>query len=321
MWRYEAGIFMRDNQKLVASGLFIVLSIWLAFTIYWVIKLFASLPDIYAPGYDPFGKLYFSSTMSLFFLCVGENLRMVGATLSIVAAAKYFRNGWTHSLSKLLCAIVALEAVYLFSIIPTAWVGPDVGDFVLVPEATIPSVFEAIFVPIPLLMTAIRIRWPKPGAAMRWAAISGVMYVFALFVRFSGQWIATFIQTPLYTTFFGGFPAHGFSYVLNFPLNMFSFLLTVVGLPLIALYVLSISLPVIRKKIALPNLQHVGLALTLIGAYFMITYFILYAFPAAYIGEKSLWGSFFTGHNLDLWMIVLPVLGVALMFSDANKSK
>jgi hypothetical protein len=55
--------------------------------------------------------------------------------------------------------------------------------------------------------------------------------------------------------------------------------------------------------------------LTLLGVYFIISFFLLYALPGL-VGEKSIWSSFFTGHNVDLWMLALPIIGIPLMFSD-----
>jgi hypothetical protein len=309
---------MKDNEKLLASGVFIILSIWLLLTAYWAAKLTVSLPDVYGVP-DPLGKLYFSTTLSLIFLFVGMIARTIGASVAIFAAAGYYRRGWTQSVRRTLGAAIVLEAVYLISIIPTAWVGPDVGDTVLIPEATIPSLFEAIFVSIPLIIAAARLRWQgKAGTIARWACISGVLYIFALWIRFTGQWVATFIQTELYTTFFGGFPAHGISYVLNYPLNMFSFLLTAVGLPLLAIYLLAISWPAIRNLGAHLDTRKIGLAITLLGAYFMVAFFMLYGLPG-YVGEKAIWSSFFTGHNVDLWMLGLPILGVPLMLISEDQ--
>jgi hypothetical protein len=311
---------MKDAKKLLMSGVFIVFPLWLVWSLYWSLKLYVSLPDIFAVP-DPFAPLYFSSTLSVAFLFVGLTIRTVGVALAIFAAYSYFRKGWVSSVRIMVGAVVILEAIYLISIIPTAWVGPDVNDFVLIPEATIPSLFEAIFVPIPLLMLAIRLRWQgKSGTVAKWAALSGFTYILALFVRFTGQWIATFIQTEKYTSFFGGFPSHGIAYVLDYPLNMLSFVLTVVGLPLLAIYLLATSLPAIRNTGARLNAHRIGFVLTLLGLYFIVASFLLYALPW-YVGEKSIWSSFFIGHNVDLWMLALPIIGIPLMFSENGEQQ
>ena len=311
---------MKDSEKLVIAGVFIVLSFWLVHTSYWTAKLTVSLPGIYFTP-DPFAAGVLSTTLSVLFLFSGLLLRTIAAVLAIVAFAIYYREGWTGRVRTIFGAFITLEAVYLISILPTAWIGPDVSDVVLIPEATIPSLFEGIAVPITLLITAARLRWPgKAGTAARWACISGVLYIFALWIRFFGQWIATFIQTEKYTTFFGGFPAHGFSYVLDYPLNMLNFIITAVGLPLIAIYLLIISLPTIRNLGTHVEMHKIGLVLTLLGAYFMVSFFLLYAFPAN-IGENSIWKAFFTGHNVDLWMLALPIAGIPIMMRSDNKNK
>jgi hypothetical protein len=311
---------MKDNEKLVISGVFVVLFLWLVWTSYWAAKLGVSLPGIYLVP-DPLARLYLSTTLSVTFLFTGLMTRTVAAVLAILTFAIYYKKGWTPGVRKMVGAVITLEAVYLISIIPTAWIGPDVGDFTLIPEATIPSLFEAIFVPIPLIILAIRLRWPgKPGTALRWACISGVMYIFALWVRFTGQWVATIIQPELYTTFFGGFPAHGIGYILNYPLNTLSFILTVVGLPLIAILLLVTSLPSIRNIGARLDMRRIGLILTLLGGYFMVVFFILNALPE-YVGGRSIAAMFFAGHNVDLWMLALPIVGVPLMLSEKKDKK
>ncbi len=311
---------MNDEKKIAFSGILIVLLVWLAWTIYWTIKLYASLFLLELIP-DPLSKLYLSTTLSTTFLFVGLVGRTVAAVLSIVAVVSYFQKGWTQRNRNIVGSAIILEAVYLISNIPQAWVGPDVGDFVLIPETTIPALVDAILLPIPIIILAIRLRWPgKPGTPTKWACISGVTYIFALWVRLTGQWIGTFIQTEKYTTYFGGFPAHGLGYVLDYPLNMASFLLTVVGLPLLAILLLSSSLPAIRNLGATLNARRVGLAVALLGAYFMFALFVLYALPG-YVGGKAIWSSFLTGHNYDLWMFALPIEGIPLMFSLVDKNK
>ena len=102
---------------------------------------------------------------------------------------------------------------------------------------------------------------------------------------------------------------------MDYPLNMLSFVLTVVGLPLLAIYLLIISLPAIKNTGARMNVNKIGLVLTLLGVYFIVAFFLLYALPGL-VGEKSIWSSFFTGHNVDLWMLALPVIGIPLMLSE-----
>jgi hypothetical protein len=292
--------------------------VWLIWTTYWAVKLYASLflleliPDL-------FSKMYLSTTLYTTFLFVGLTVRTLAAILAIIAVVKYSRGGWNLGIAKMVGAVIVMEAIYLISNIPQAWVGPAVNDFVLIPETTIPALVDALLVPIPLIILAIRLKWPgKIGSAIRWACVAGVIYIMALWVRLTGQWIGTFIQTEKYTTYFGGFPAHGIDYLLNYPLNMLSFILTVIGLPLLAIYLLKISLPAIRNTGARPDIRKIGLVVTLLGAYFMIALFMLYALPD-FVGGKAIWSSFFTGHNVDLWIFALPMVGIPLMLRSEDK--
>jgi hypothetical protein len=311
---------MKDSEKLLITGLLIVLFAWLTWTAYWNTKLYASL-FLLAGVTDLFGKQFLSTTLSTTFLFVGLTVRTIAAVLAILTVLRYYRKGWSTGVRNMVGAVIALEVVYLISNVPQAWVGPDVNDFVLIPETTIPAIVDGIILPIPLIILAIRLRWQgKTGSVARWACISGVTYILALCVRYSGQWIATFIQTEKYTTFFGGFPAHGLSYILNYPLNMFSFILTVVGLPLLAVFLLVVSLPAVRNLGAPLDMHRIGLVATLFGVYFMVALFMLYALPG-YVGAKAIWGTFFIGHNVDLWIFALPMIGIPLMLGAAEKNK
>ncbi len=315
---------MENTGRLVKYGLLITLLSWLLYTAYWAAKLTVSLPDIFAVP-NPWAPLYFSSTLGVAFLFVGLVARTIGSAFAVYAAVRFFRKGWSSFVRNIVIGVVVLEAVYLFSILPTAWIGIDVSDPILLPEATIPSLFEGILVPLSLLMLAVRLRWPgKAGTTAKWACISGVMYIMALFVRFTMQWIATFVQTEKYTTFFGGFPAYGVSYIANYPLNMMTFIVTVIGLPLLIMYALGLTFDVgassPEKVWSKENLRKLGLALTLVGVYFAVCLFPLYALPA-YVGDKSIWASFFTGHNIDLWMLALPIVGVPMMLNSTTAEK
>jgi hypothetical protein len=94
--------------------------------------------------------------------------------------------------------------------------------------------------------------------------------------------------------------------------------LTAVGLPLVAIYLLYSSWPAIRNLGARVPVKKIGFTLILVGAWFMIAFFLLYALPG-YVGAKSIWATFFTGHDIDLWMLSLPVVGIPLAFGSGSK--
>jgi hypothetical protein len=289
---------------LIAIGLLVVLVSWLIYTIYWDYNLWVYWPNIIY-NTDIF------STSSLVFLSVGLGARVVAALAAFSAASFFLRGKWGLTATKLVVLAMVLEAFYLVSYLPTAAVGPVIADSNLVIEATIPSLLEALIVPIPLFLAALKLSQGEKsrGDAIKWACVAGVAYLFALWVRMSVQWFATFFQTPNYEIVFHG---HGFSYILNFPINMFQFLLTFVGLFLFAVVFLIWVLPAIRNPGTYPSFRRIGFGLTLFGGYFITIAVFFVIFNEA--GGHSIWSTFFAIHNFDRWMVSLPFLGIPLLF-------
>ncbi len=301
------------KKSIVFAGLLVVLISWLIYSGYWAYKFWAFSPNI------RFNIDIFSS-LSLIFLAVGTTARSLAAILAIFAVILFFRGKKMLMARKLLVLAIVLEAFYLVSYFPTAGVGPHIGDPVITVEATIPSIVEAIIVPLPLFMTAIKLSNGEKSNndAIKWGCISGVAYFFVFWVRFSAQWIATFIQTPNYNPFDDiGLPGHGLNYIINYPLNLFEFLLTTVGLFLLAIFLLWTVMPTIRNSSIKPNLRKIGFALLLLGGYF-ITIVVLFGI-FNHVGGHSIWSEFFAIHNVDRWMISLPLLAIPLMLRSGKR--
>ena len=66
------------------------------------------------------------------------------------------------------------------------------------------------------------------------------------------------------------------------------------------------------KRQAQINLRTVGLIITAFGLYFNIIY-VMYLFLGP-VGGWGMWYAWFTGHNLDLWLMALPFAGLPFLF-------
>jgi spore coat protein A len=295
------------GNTLIKAGLTIVVVSWLIYTAYWTYKFAAFTPNI------RFNTDIFSS-LSLVFLTVGAAARTAAGVFGLAVLGSVWRGKWTLTTRRLLTVAILLEAFYLISYFPTAGVGPHIGDPVLVVEATIPSIIEALAVPIPLFVLAFKLTKGERayGDAIKWGCIAGVAYLFVYWVRFNAQWFATFIQTPNYNPFDGvGLPGHGILYVLNYPLNMFEFLLTVLGFLLLCFFSLWALLPAIRTPGTKPSTRRIGVILLLFGAY-VITIAALFGI-FDHVGGHSIWSEFFAIHNVDRWLVSLPLLAIPLI--------
>ena len=292
-------------DSVVVAGLLVVLFSWLLYSAFWVLHSFSYWWVI------PFMHDVFTEPAYLTF-SFGMILRLLAALSAIAAVGSFFGNGWSSRTAKLVMASVVLEGIYLVSYFPAAGVGPQTNDLVTTVEATFSTILGALIVPVPLFLLALKLR-KNPIQfvdVLKWGSIAGVGYVILLWFKFTMQWAATFVATGADFTFYD--PGAGFGYVLNYPVNMMEFLLTSVGLLLLAAALLWFSLPLIRKVPgAKPNLRGIGLVLTLLGGYFILIV-ALYALLGP-VGGLSLFSDYFRYLNVDRWMVVLPVLGVPLM--------
>jgi len=142
---------------------------------------------------------------------------------------------------------------------------------------------------------------PKKAATggIKWGLISGTVFILVLWLNNAGNWIAAAM-------------IKGIDYLTLYPANMFSFILTVVGMLLLTLYSAYFS----KKTIAQHdpsqiNLRTIGFIITAVGLYYDIIYVMFLSMGA--VGGWGMWYAWFTGHNLDLWLIALPFAGLPLL--------
>ena len=175
------------------------------------------------------------------------------------------------------------------------------GVLLMTIENTLPCFLQSIGLAGVLVKLFLQLGPNNPAKnAIKWGLIVGTFYVFVFWLNNTGNWIAAVI-------------GKGVDYVLLYPANMFSFLLTTVGLLLLALYAAFFSKKSIgAKSLTDINIHTVGVIAALVGLYFAVHY-VMWIF----LGSVGGWGSWYAwmmGHNLDLWAMCLPVVGVPLLF-------
>jgi hypothetical protein len=298
----------------IKVGLSIVLSSWLIYTIYWFLKSTNWWPQESAIDFI----LASVGTLGLGF--------RIGAILAAILAMVSFLKGKEVSrVLKFVRFAVVLEAPYFMSFIPSAIFGFVAGFGLLsgyhtlnegglwfIFETAIPTLVESIIMPASLLKLRSKLTPASEshGGIAKWACLVGASYLIVFWLTYVTQWIATFMQPESYASVY---PGYGIGYVLNHPLNMFTFILTSVGLPLLTIFFLWSSLPAIRDPVAELNWRRLGITLTLLGGYFItiITLFMI----SGTVGGSSIWIIFFMFNNPDLWCITLPVLGIPLILT------
>src|SRR5512136_3284390 len=111
--------------------------------------------------------------------------------------------------------------------------------------------------------------------------------------------------------------AKGIEYILLYPSNMFIFLWSTVGLLLLAIYSSYFTKKSLgTESLRTLNLHTVGVIVTLVGLYFSTNYFMWIFLGSA--GGWSFWFAWIMGHNLDLWAMSLPFVGLPLLFHSGS---
>jgi hypothetical protein len=250
--------------------------------------------------------------------CIGIGFRTVAAFVAVVTALFYIVR---RDLSKpealmALRLIILLEAGYwFFSFFMAGVMGfsflsvpSDLfgGAIIMTIESTLPSFLQSIGLAAVLVKLFLQLGPNKPAEnAIKWGLITGTFYVFVFWVNNTVNWTAAIIEK-------------GIDYVLLYPANMFSFLLTTVGLLLLGLYAAYFSRKSIgAKSLSELNIHTIGVIVTLVGLYFAVHY-IMWIFLGS-VGGWGTWYAWMMGHNLDLWAMSLPIVGLPLLFHKMSK--
>ncbi len=172
-------------------------------------------------------------------------------------------------------------------------------------ENTLPCLLQSIVLVAVLVKLFMELS-PKKSAqgAIKWALIAGTVYVFVFWLNNTGNWLAAVITK-------------GTDYLLLYPTNLFSFLITTVGLLVLAIYAAYFTKRTVgADSIAKVNLHTVGVIVTLVGVYFLGNY-VMWLFLGS-VGGWGTWYAWLLGHNLNLWAMSLPFAGIPLLFRKRN---
>jgi hypothetical protein len=229
--------------------------------------------------------------ITVMFYIVRKDLSKSEALMAIRLAVFFEAIYW---LSFLMSGILGLYGFTTYS----SSLSAQISGFV---ENTLPCLFQSIALTAVLVKLFLELS-PKKSArgAIKWGLISGTMYVFVFWLNNTGNWIATIIDK-------------GMDYIILYPANLLSFLATSVGLLLLGLYAAYFT----KKSIGVDTLEKVnihtaGIIVTLVGVYFL-GHYVMWLFLGS-VGGWGTWYAWLLGHNLDLWAMALPFLGLPLLF-------
>ena len=244
----------------------------------------------------------------------GLVFRFIASIIAVAAIVLYFsRKSLPESTGfKVLKWILALEALYwvplflsgLMGFMPVDLSGlsGNALDLGLLITTGIPCLVSSTVIPIALFKLVSKLKSNKPPKdAIRWGLIAGTLYVFVFWLNNMGMWIATFFSK-------------GAEYFSAYPENMFSFVLTVYGLPVLvafAAYITGKNIAMGTNAFEKLNPRPLGAIITVLGLYFLWNYLSWIFFGGDHLWSD--WYAWFLGHNLDLWMLSLPLVGLPLL--------
>ena len=203
--------------------------------------------------------------------------------------------------------IILGEVVYLLSLFPVLiWFitlnsGASSLGLGSLLETALPVFVQSVIIPIFLVKLFLELNPNRPGkGAIKWGLIGGTSYVFMFWLNNAGNWISVVL-------------AKGPEYVTAYPDHILSFGLTTIGLLALTLYSIYFSIKSFGTgSLEKLDLRKVGGIITALGLYFFVVYVMWLVFGTD--AKWSSWYAWFLGHNMDLWVLSLPLVGLPLLF-------
>jgi hypothetical protein len=253
---------------------------------------------------------------------VGLVFRFAASIIALIAIVFYITK---KSLSKpaaynLLKAILVLEAIYWLSLFATAIFDVQFAFFMgsinnsissvlsTLLSTSIPDFIESLVFPIFLLVLAFKLSPNKPiKVQVRWGLITGTLLVAVFWLVNTNLWISTL-------------KVKDYGYLTSYPQNLISFLVTSIGLFALVIYSAFVTMKSAKiETLQELNLRPVGVIIVGLGMFFLWNYLTWIFFGGNYVW--STWYAWFLGHNMDLWMLSLPLVGLPLLFYNKAGKK
>ncbi|MCW4009055.1 MAG: hypothetical protein NWF05_00335 [Candidatus Bathyarchaeota archaeon] len=292
----------RDFYLPLKTGLLLVSVAWFTYT------LFQFVSGVIHANNQPW-FIMVTDTLGT----VGLGFRTAASFAAVIALTSYFFTrsmGKAEALMSLRWIILFEAAYYLVTFIPSAFwgvgdnpfstaYGPLLGNLVV---NFIPCIVEGVLMPVVLVKFFLALNPNKPSSkAITWGLISATAYLLVFWISYLGNWLYTAITIT-----------EGIDYVI-LPLNLLSFLLTTVGLLILTLYAAYFT----KKSAGTESwrkldMRKIGAVATAFGLYFDAIYLMWIYFDS--VGGWSPWYAWFLGHNVDLWLLILPLAGLPLLF-------
>lgn len=245
---------------------------------------------------------------------IGNTFRFAGSIIAIVALTYYLmKKNFSRNKSFLVLRIVIVfEAIYWLGLIASGisaiwrtiiWFNSPYFGLTYTIGYALPAILESTIIPIVLFILAYKLSPNKPmNGVIKWSLISGTIIVFVYWLLNTGIWMLTI-------------PVKGMEYLTNYPYMMISFLSTVLGLLGLTIY----SVYATKKNVGTETLQNLnlkpaGIIILGLGMFYLWNYLTYIFFGGIHVWSD--WYAWLLGHNMDLWMLSLPLVGIPLLFKN-----
>jgi len=245
----------------------------------------------------------------------GMIFRFIASLVAFAAVAVYFtkRSLGEHTTRRILMIVLFSEAIYWLGLLPSGLMPiiyfrarqPPLDALIALFSSDIPCLVESTAIPVALFMLVAKLR-PRKSVreAIRWSLVSGTVYIFVFWLVNTGIWASAIMQK-------------GFDYLTVYPENLAGFVLTVFGLLTLAGFAARFTKKYWgTESLRSLNLRVAGALITFLGLWFLWNYLTW-----VFLGRNELWSvwyAWFLGHNLDLWLLTIPLIGLPLMFSKKD---
>lgn len=252
---------------------------------------------------------------------VGMVFRLIAGIIAFAAVVAYLtKKGMSKPTAlKLTRLVLVFEAIYWLGLLTSAYYGihnlvtrgfsfrtTQAALLSLTSNATL--IIESIIIPIALFVLVYTLSPKKSEKRMiRWSLITGTLYILLFWISNTSNWQYAINQK-------------GMVYLTAHPENMLNFALTTGGLLALTLYAAYFTIKSAKvDSLDKLNLRAVGAIIAALGMYFFWNYLTW-----IYFGGNAVWSTWyawFLGHNLDLWMLALPLVGLPLLFENGPEKE
>ncbi len=252
---------------------------------------------------------------------IGIAFRLVASAVAFGTVILYFvkKSLSKQSIMKVLRLVFIGEAIYWLGLLASgvlpllSTVGFTIwrvdGHISSLPVLTslltneIPLLVESIAIPVVLFKLFYELKTGRPVAgAIKWGLIAGTVYIFVFWLTNTVLWVTTVMRQRI-------------EYLTSYPENLLSFTLTSIGMLALTIFTAYFT----KKSIGIENVgkldyKTIGAITTALGLFYLWNYLTWIFFGSDKIWSN--WYSWFLGHNLNLWLLSIPMVGLPLIFEQ-----